>query len=60
VESIKVAVRSDRLRLGLFLVRMCLANAFLRFIFPLAVFLKRFAAALNVFILGTLAPWRNT
>ena len=55
-ELIRLDLRNDLLRLGLFLVRIWLAKAFLRFIFPLAVFLKRLAAARLVLILGTITP----
>jgi hypothetical protein len=40
-----------------FLVKMWLAYDFLRFILPLAVSAKRFAAPLLVLILGTLLPF---
>jgi hypothetical protein len=43
-----------RFRLADFFVRICRAKALLALIFPVAVFLKRFAAPRFVFIFGTL------
>jgi len=45
----RVDFRSFRFRCRVFLVAMCLAKAWLRFNFPVAVFLKRFAAPRWVF-----------
>jgi len=55
----RVPFLSFRLRAVLFLVKMCALYAFLRLIFPLAVFLKRFAAPRLLFIFGILTvPFR--
>src|SRR5713101_9274810 len=50
--STMTSLSSWRLRLVCFDVRMCRLNARPRLIFPLAVFLKRLAAPLWVFIFG--------
>ena len=46
-----------RFRLADFFVRICRAKALLAFIFPVPVFLKRFAAPRFVFIFGTLSSF---
>jgi hypothetical protein len=50
--EIKSSCLKPRFRLVLFLVRMCCLFAFWRVIFPVPVFLKRFAAPLWDFIFG--------
>ena len=47
------AVLRPRFRLADFFVRICRANALLAFIFPVPVFLNRFAAPRFVFNFGT-------
>ena len=51
--STRAPFRRLRFRFWLFFVRMWLVKAFRRRIFPLPVFLKRLAAELLVFILGS-------
>jgi len=60
LQLIRPAVRKERLRLGDFLAMIWLVKAFFRFILPLEVFLNRFAAALDVLILGTFTPCSET
>ena|GEM_PF-6393970 len=54
-----VGLRKFRFRLEDFLVKICLAKALLAFIFPVAVFLNRFAAPRFVFNFGTLSSFPN-